>query len=71
MDVVDAGKKVVEEILDQFGDTPIKAIPAETVSRGKEALESVLEEFCIFFRLIKHISLRVATINIFTILKKQ
>lgn len=44
-DVVDAGKKVVEEILDQFGDTPIKAISAETVSRGKEALESVLEEY--------------------------
>lgn len=44
MDVVDTGKRVVEKILDQFGDTPIKAIPAEAVNRGKEALEGILEE---------------------------
>ena len=45
MDVVDAGKKVMEKVLNQFGDTPIKAIPEEIVTRGREAMESVLEEY--------------------------
>ena len=45
MDMADAGKKVVEKVLNQFGDTPTKAIPAETVNRGKEALERILEEY--------------------------
>ena len=43
--MADAGKKVVEKVLNQFGDTPIEAIPAETVNRGREALERILEEY--------------------------
>ena len=32
-DMADAGKKVVEKVLNQFGDTPAKAIPDKTATQ--------------------------------------
>ena len=44
-DMADAGKKVVEKVLNQFGDTPVKAIPDKTATCGREATEGVLEKY--------------------------
>ena len=43
--MANAGKKVAEKVLNQFGDTPINAIPDETVTQGREAMESILEKY--------------------------
>ena len=43
--MADAGKKVVEKVLNQFGDTPVKAIPDKTATCGREATEGVLEKY--------------------------
>ena len=39
------GRKELERILDQYGDTLIKMIPAETIEQGKKAIEAVLDKY--------------------------
>ena len=43
MDTLEAGKKEVKRILDEYGETPIKDISPETIERGKAATESLIE----------------------------
>lgn len=44
MGKADAGKKAVEQILNQFDDTLMNTIPDEAVTRGREAVESILKK---------------------------
>lgn len=45
MGTSEAGKKEVKRILDEYGETPIKDIPPETIEQGKTIMEDLIEKY--------------------------
>lgn len=45
MVTMDDGKKALERILDEHGDTPIRDIPPETIEQGRSIMESLIEKY--------------------------